>query len=81
MNVKIEHRNRNGDFLYEETVSCDVYCDRIFQGMIRLLCDLEDMCEEENIELEDNLRFMSLRHRIFDIAGSIKRLPDNLGGD
>ena len=78
MYVLEEYKDKDGNTLETACIDLSLYCERIFQNTIRLLNDIEDLCEKNDIDLAKSKDFQDLRHRLFDIGGSVKRLPDNI---
>lgn len=74
MNITIEYKNRNMEIVERETMELNLYCDKLSRDLINILSDLESILNQVN-EMEP---FLKLRHKLLDVAGSIRRLPDNL---
>lgn len=80
MKVKIEYKNKKLDTVGYDEFDFDIYCQKLSQDITRLLTDIERFFQEQNIknEIESNDFYRNIRHRLLDLAGSIKRLPDNI---
>lgn len=78
MYVQEEYRDKDGNILEVSCIDLSLYCEHIFQNTIRLLNDIENLCDKNNIDHSKNEDFQNLRHRLFDIGGAIKRLPINI---
>ncbi len=71
--VHVEYFNKEAKKVGEEDLTLDVYCLRLAHNVLRLLEDIE----EAGID-QDSKEYKAIRHRIFDICGSLQRLPMNI---
>lgn len=78
MYVLEEYKDKDGNTLETACIDLSLYCERIFQNTIRLLNEIEDLCDKNEINITTSDDFQNLRHRLFDIGGAIKRLPKNI---
>lgn len=80
MMVRVEYKNRRLETVGCEEYDFDVYCQKLSQELTWLLTDIEmtfkEQYEKHGIECEDY--FKSVRHKVLDVAGAIKRLPQNV---
>lgn len=60
-----------------ETVDLSLYCEKLSQMTIRVLNDIEALLSENNISF-DNPSYLKIRHKLFDLGGSVKRIPEQL---
>lgn len=81
MKVKVEHRDSDGELLCEDMVELEYYCDKLYQDVIRILYNVETIYQSNDINISKDNFFQVVRHRLLDVAGGIKRLPNNLEGD
>ena len=75
MKIKVEYKNKNLNNVCVETYDFDDYCAKLAQDVICLLSTVENMIPPESFGSED---FQKFRHKVFDISGSLKRIPINL---
>ena len=71
MRVKIDYRDKNLEVVNSETYHLEDYCHLLSQRTLSTLYQVEEV-------LEGKLEFRKLRHFLFDLAGDISRLPDNI---
>jgi hypothetical protein len=71
LRVKIEYKDKNLDIVNIEQYHLSDYCHLLSQRALSVLYQVEEV-------LEGKLDFRSLRHFLFDLAGDISRLPDNI---
>ena len=71
MKIIIEYKNKDLETVNIQEYSLEDYCLLLSQKQKSLLYQIEDY-------VAGNISFKSLRHHILDIAGEIKRLPENL---
>lgn len=80
MIVRVKYKNKKLDNVGFEDFDFDIYCQKLSQDLVSILSDIESFfvknTEESN--LGDDELYRKLRHRLFDVAGSIKRLPENI---
>lgn len=78
--VKIEYKNRRMETVGEDEFDFDIYCQKLSQDLTGLLSDIEIFFDNQSVEnnIESDSFYKKVRHKIFDIAGSIKRLPNNI---
>lgn len=60
-----------------ETVDLSLYCEKLSQMTIRVLNDIEALLSENNISF-DNPSYLKIRHKLFDLGGNVKRIPEQL---
>lgn len=83
--VRVEYKNRDMKTWSVREYELRDYTDMLRLDLMRLIGDVEDMCEAatgtpykedwSNTVME---RFLHIKHRLLDKAGEIGRLPDNL---
>jgi len=71
MKVKIEYKDKNLEIVNIEQYNLQDYCRLLGQRTLSLLYQIEDL-------MQDKINFRDLRHYIFDLAGDISRLYENL---
>ncbi len=71
--VHIDYFNKEMEKVGEEELPFDVYMLRLAHNLLRLLEEIE----ASGID-QDSEEYFAIRHRIFDICGSLQRLPNNL---
>lgn len=76
MLVNIEYRNKDRQLVDIETVELSSHCDKLYHDLIGLLSNVENMMYD--FDFNENEDYKKIRHKIFDIAGAIKRLPENI---
>lgn len=76
MLVSIEYRNKDKQLVDVETVEMSAHCDKLYHDLIGLLSNIENMMYD--FDFMENEDYKKIRHKIFDIAGAIKRMPDNI---
>lgn len=88
LKVNVVYRDKNLDPTYERSYFLRDYTDMIRMNLIRVISDVEDliyMMNENKTKQEwpDNIwvKFQHIKHKILDNAGSIGRLPDDIGGE
>jgi hypothetical protein len=72
--IKIEYRDKDLNIVDVQTFSFPDYCHLLSQKTLSLLYLIEDC-------LDGKLEFKSLRHTIFDLAGDLDRIPQNIAQD
>lgn len=81
MLVEITHKNKDLKIVNVERLDFDVYCKKLSQDLISILSDIENFVEKQKIINEDyyiDELYHVLRHRLFDVAGAIGRLSENI---
>jgi len=80
MKVKIEYKNRRMETVGIDEFEFDIYCQKLSQDLTGLLSDIEsffdNQLDKHNIVSDEY--YKKVKHRIFDMAGAIKRLPENI---
>ena len=78
--VKINYRNKNMDIVDTQEYSFDLYCGKLSRDIINMLSSIESFFNAQYIEgnISDDMFYRQIRHRLFDIAGAVKRIPENL---
>lgn len=71
MRVKIEYKDKNLEIVNIEQYNLQDYCRLLGQRTLSLLYQIEDL-------MQDKINFRDLRHYIFDLAGDVSRIPENL---
>lgn len=79
--IHLTHRDKNMEIIGTETVDFSLYCEKLSQMTVRILNDIETLLIENDIPL-NNSSYLKIRHKLFDLGGSVKRIPKDLdGGD
>lgn len=80
MLVNVEYKNKDMKIVGSDTFEFDTYCQKISQDIVNVLSNIETFFNVQNIENDINCDefYRQIRHRMFDISGSIKRLPNNI---
>lgn len=88
LKVNVVYRDKNLDPTYERSYFLRDYTDMIRMNLIRVISDVEDLIytmsdNKTKQEWPDSVwvKFQHIKHKILDNAGSIGRLPDDIGGD
>lgn len=71
MKVKIQYRDKNLEIVNIEEYHLSDYCHLLSQRSLSLLYQIEDL-------MNGKLGYAEVKHFIFDLAGEIQRLPENL---
>jgi hypothetical protein len=71
MKIEIKYKNKDMEIISVEEFNLDDYCHLLSQKTLSLLYQIEDF-NKGNVEFED------IKKYIFNLAGSIQRLPKNL---
>ena len=74
MRIEIVYKNKDLEVVNVEQFTFDEYCHLLSQKTLSLLYQIEDF---KNGKIE----FSEIRKYIFNLAGSIERLPNNLIDD
>jgi len=72
--IQIVYKNKDLDVVGVEEFALDEYCYLLSQKTLSLLYQIEDFANGK-------LEFSEIRKYIFNLAGSIERLPNNLSND
>lgn len=72
--IEIKYLNKNLEILGIEEFTLNEYCHLLSQKTLSLLYQIEDLTNEK-------ITYADLKKYIFNLAGSIERLPDNLRDD
>lgn len=78
MRVRIEYKNKDLEIVGYDVFDLDLYSQKLSQDIIGVLNDIEKCLTINNIDFDLDESFRYVRHKLLDLAGSIKRLPDNL---
>lgn len=80
MIVRVEFKNKNLEVVAVEDIELPVYCSKLASDLTSILSDIESLLyrwgDANNLNVDQ--AFYALRHRLFDVSGSISRLPQNL---
>jgi hypothetical protein len=76
--VKVDYKNENLDIVDTEQYDIDLYCQKLSDDVIKVLSDIEGLFLSKEIPIDSSNFYRQLKHKIFDVAGSIKRLPNNM---
>jgi len=71
MRVKIEYKDKNLNIVNIEQYNIQYYCHLLSQRTLSLLFQVEELLRGEN-------DFQSIKHFIFDLAGAVSRIPENI---
>lgn len=74
MKIEVKYKNKDLEIISVEEFSIQEYCHLLSQKTLSLLYQIEDL-------QNNNLEFNDIRKYIFNLAGSIERLPDNIIGN
>lgn len=74
MKVEIIYKNKDLEIVDIEEFSLKEYCHLLSQKTLGLLYQIEDLMDGKN-------EFSDIRKYIFNLAGNMERLPDNLIDD
>lgn len=87
LKVTVVYRDKNLDPTYERSYFLKDYTDMIRMNLIRVISDIEDLIyimndNKSKQDWSDDVwvKFQHIKHKILDNAGSIGRLPDDIGG-
>jgi hypothetical protein len=69
--VKIQYKDKNLEIVNIEEYHLSDYCHLLGQRALSLLYQIEDL-------MNGKLTYNEVKHFIFDLSGSIQRLPENL---
>lgn len=82
MKVQLVHKNKQLETINIEVIDFDLYCKKLSQDLIAILSDIENFFEKQKIVNGDDYYidelYPVLRHRLFDVSGSLNRLPENI---
>ncbi len=80
LKVGIDYYNKNMELVGHDEFKLDLYCHKLSDDIIHMLSDIESFFNTQYIDhnIDDDQFYRLIRHRLFDIAGSIKRIPDDL---
>jgi hypothetical protein len=76
LKVKIVYKNRQLQVVNVAEYDLDVYCFELSDRLIKTLTVIESMLDVDT--LKENEAYQKVRHTLLDIAGQVKRMPDNL---
>lgn len=71
LRVQVTYKDKNLDIINIESYNLQDYCHLLSQRALSLLYQIENL-------LDGELDFKSVRHFLFDLAGDISRLPENM---
>lgn len=71
MRVNVKYHDKEMNIVDETDLEFGGYCAYLSQKLIGLLYEIESA-------VADKGRLRKIRHRLFDIAGEVKRLPENM---
>jgi len=71
MIIEIEYKDKNFNVVAVKEYELDDYCYKLSQSLLSVLYMMEDY-------YKGLVKFQDLRHRILDLAGEIRRLPQNI---
>ena len=74
MRIEVTYKNKDLDIISVEEFTIDEYCHLLSQKTLSLLYQIEDL-------QKNKLEYSDLKKYIFNLAGSIERLPDNIIGN
>jgi hypothetical protein len=71
MKIEIIYKNKDLEVIGIEEFTLNEYCHLLSQKTLSLLYQIEDF-------KNDKIQYSDIKKYIFNLAGSIQRLPDNL---
>lgn len=71
MKIEIVYKNKDLEVVGIEEFTLNEYCHLLSQKTLSLLYQIEDF-------KNDKIQYSDIKKYIFNLAGSIQRLPDNL---
>ena len=74
MRIEVKYKNKDLDIISVEEFTINEYCHLLSQKTLSLLYQIEDL-------QQNKLEYSDLKKYIFNLAGSIERLPDNILGN
>lgn len=74
MRIEIKHKNKELEVIGVEEFTLNEYCHLLSRKALSLLYQIEDM-------KNGYVTFEEIKKNIFNLAGSMERLPDNLIDD
>lgn len=81
MRIKIEYKNKDLEIVGYDYFEFDLYLQKMSQDVIGVLSDIEKCLDSHNADYNNDNAFRYIRHKLLDIAGALKRLPDNIVSD
>jgi hypothetical protein len=76
LRVKVTYKNHQLETVSVSEYDLSVYCFEMSDKLIKLLNTIESLLDVST--LKENDAYQKVRHTLLDVAGSVKRLPDNL---
>lgn len=73
LRVKVEHRDKSLRVVNETDLELIAYCEYLAQRLTGLLVLMENGMEETS-----DGTLAKIKHKLFDCAGEIRRLPDTM---
>lgn len=74
MRIEIKYKNKDLEIIGVEEFTISEYCHLLSQKTLSLLYQIEDLANNK-------LEYNDVKKYIFNLAGSIERLPDNIRTD
>jgi hypothetical protein len=71
MRVKLEYKDCDLNIINVEEYTLENYCHLLSQRTLSLLFQIEELLDGKN-------DFQTIKHFIFDLAGSVSRIPENI---
>ena len=71
LKVRIEYKNENLETVLIKTYPIEDYCNNLSQSLCSLLYMIEDYSQGQ-------IEFTDIRRRVLNVAGEIRRLPQNI---
>jgi len=71
MKIEITYKNKDLEIVGSDTFTFDEYCHLLSQKTLSLLYQIEDL---QNGKLD----YSDIKKYIFNLAGNIQRIPDNI---
>lgn len=72
--VRIEYKNKNLEVVNSKEFGFEEYCDVLSRKILGVLYKVESYTNED-------ISFHELKNYIFNVAGSVKRIPENIKGE
>lgn len=73
MEIKVEYKDKDLNVIYSETIDFSKYCEIMSKKILSILYKIDDFNNNK-------IKYDEVKKYIFNIAGSINRIPDNIEG-
>lgn len=78
MRIRIEYKNKDLETVGYDYFEFDLYLQKLSQDVIGVLSDIEKCLDMHDVDYDADENFRYVRHKLLDLAGALKRLPDNI---